>query len=259
MGPSIDETLERTQWDFFWIPEEVAIVDRPEIAYLHTPRDLTVFNQVVRTHAQPARLPELVGEVCQAHAGVRSRWLVPSTIPRVPLEEALDAAGYRPVCHHHACAIAVEDYVPHPAPGITVHSVDGMQRLRDAVAVAESAFAEDRPFTEEDLRRQLHDCTRADRRVHRFVAYDDASGEPISSGGMSAFPDLRFGFLWAGGTVPAARGRGAYSAIVEARVKRARECGLSHVGLYAMVDTSAPVVARQGFARHGTMAFWERA
>jgi hypothetical protein len=94
--------------------------------------------------------------------------------------------------------------------------------------------------------------------VQRFVAYDETSGEPIASAGLTTYPDLEFGFLWAGATVPHARGRGAYSALVAARVQRAGELGLKSAGLYAKLDTSAPIVSKQGFARYGRMIYWQR-
>jgi len=35
--------------------------------------------------------------------------------------------------------------------------------------------------------------------------------------------------------------------------------GFAYVGLYAVTDTSAPIVLRQGFKRYGAMTYWERA
>ena len=61
---------------------------------------------------------------------------------------------------------------------------------------------------------------------------------PVSGGGLNLYPDLGFGFLWAGGTVPDGRGRGAYRALLGARVQAARDAGLRAVGLYARVNTS---------------------
>jgi N-acetylglutamate synthase-like GNAT family acetyltransferase len=81
---------------------------------------------------------------------------------------------------------------------------------------------------------------------------------PVATGGMTVFGDLGFGYLWSGCTLLQTRGRGAYSAVLAARIERARELGLCHVGLYAITDTSAPIVARQGFKRVGTMTYWER-
>jgi hypothetical protein len=254
---TVDEILERTQWDFFWVPDDATIVDRPEIAYLRCPRPVVILNQVTRTRGAPSRLEALVAEVVRAHRDVGSRWLVPDPVDRPPLEEALERAGYSPAVEHHACALAVDAYRPRPAPGVVVHPVDSMDRLRDCHEVANRAFSRGLATTGAEREQQLAECTRPDARVHRFVAYDEASGEPLSSGGVTSFPELRFGFLWAGGTVPEARGRGAYSAVLEARVRRARERGLTHVGLYAVTDTSAPIVLRQGFERHGRMTYWD--
>ena len=102
---------------------------------------------------------------------------------------------------------------------------------------------------------ELGQCIRADARVQRFVAYD--GDEPVSSGGVNIYPELGFGLLWAGGTVPAARGRGAYSAILAARIACAAARGLRFIGLYARVGTSSPVVAAQGFDSVGRMTYWE--
>ena len=49
MPLSLNEVLERTQWDFFWVPSDVTIVDRPEIAYIHCARRVVYLNQVTRT------------------------------------------------------------------------------------------------------------------------------------------------------------------------------------------------------------------
>lgn len=254
----MDEIVERTQWDFFWVPEDVAVVDRPEIAYLHSPRHGLLYNAVTRTRATPERVGELVQEVTGVHAGVRSRWLVPDTIPSEELERALDDAGYTPVQRHHTCTIAVDAYRPKPAQDIVVHPVDSTQRLRDSWSVMAQAFGRPNDRSEADLVQELEECSKPGARVQRFVAYDEPSGEPISAGGVNVYPTLRFGFLWAGGTIPEARGRGAYSALLKARTIRARELGATHVGLYAVVDTSAPIVMRQGFEKHGSMTYWDR-
>ena len=74
--------------------------------------------------------------------------------------------------------------------------------------------------------------------------------------GINIYPDLRFGFLWGGGTVPEARGRGAYSAVVARRMDHAKQIGLDLAGVYARIDTSSPIVARQGLERFGSMTYW---
>ncbi|MBW1877997.1 MAG: hypothetical protein JRI25_15140 [Deltaproteobacteria bacterium] len=258
MPLSVDDILERTQWDFFWVPPFAEVIDRPELLYVRCHRDLVLLNCVTRTRAALERLDALVAEVSAAHRGVRSRWLVPATFDTTSLEAALDRAGYAPAAHHVVCAVSVDAYALRPNPGFTVQQVHDRGTLLDCLLVADRAFGSAQERTESELQFELDACTRPGRRVHRFVLYD-ADGAPISSGGLNAYPDLSFGFLWAGGTVPEARNRGAYSALLAARVRVARALGIERVGLYARTDTSAPVVERHGFARYGPMTYWDRA
>lgn len=251
--------LEQTQWDFFWIPPDAAVVDRPELLYVRCPRDIPHLNTVTRLRVEGAALPGAIAEVCAGHAGVRSRFMVVSHVPDPGLVPALERAGYAAGDEHLACAVAVGEY-GRAAPGdVVTHAVTDAARLRDWHRVAAAAFGEPRESSEADVPRELAECVGPGARVHRVVAYDRATGEPLSAGGLTRFPGLRFGLLWAGGTVPHARGRGAYTAVVGARVEHARRAGLDHVGLYARVGTSAPIVLRQGFTANGEMRFWVRA
>lgn len=256
LGPA--DLIERSQWDLFWVPEDVGVVDRAEILYLRCDRDVPMLNCVTRTRAAPERLSALVHEVSDAHRTVRSRWLVRARPGADALERSLAAGGYEPTFHADARVLAVSDYDRAGPAALTVRPVDNMDRLRDCLAVQELAFDDHSPQPASQLRGFLDDCTRPNARVHRFVAYDQ-HGQPISAGGMTSFPDLAFGYLWGGGTVPGARGRGAYTAVVAARVARARQIGLTHLGVYAKIDTSSPIVERQGFERCGAMAYWDRA
>ena len=87
---------------------------------------------------------------------------------------------------------------------------------------------------------------------------DDATGAPMASGGLNIFPDLGLGFLWGGGTDPAFRRRGAYRAVVAARLRRAAARGCTTVAIYARESTSDPIAEALGFVRHGTMITWLR-
>ena len=60
---------------------------------------------------------------------------------------------------------------------------------------------------------------------HTFAAYD--GDEPVGVGALFVAGDT--GWLGMGGTLPAARGRGAQNAILAARIDRARELGLERV------------------------------
>ncbi|MGB5545708.1 MAG: hypothetical protein WBM74_03980 [Polyangiales bacterium] len=44
----VDQLMERTQWDLFFVPPDTRIVDRPELLYCATPRDIKHLNAVAR-------------------------------------------------------------------------------------------------------------------------------------------------------------------------------------------------------------------
>ncbi|MDP2315122.1 MAG: GNAT family N-acetyltransferase [Pseudomonadota bacterium] len=246
--------IERTQWDLFWVPPDVTVVDRPDLLLVTCPRPAPYLNTVLRTRAPADALPALVAEVEGHMAGRRARWLVPDTIDRAPLERTLAARGWALTEQLEVRVLPVDAW-RRPPSSVTVHAVDSLARLRDTADVTGTAFGRPVTTTDAELALDLRACTEG-RRVHRFVAYD-TDGTPIASGGLTAFPDVGFGLLWAGGVVPTARGRGAYTAVLAARIERARALGLREVGLYAKATTSAPIVARLGFGREGEMAYWE--
>lgn len=252
------DLLERSQWDFFWIPADARAVDRPELAYLCCPRDVPILNCVTRTRAPARRLPAVVAEVGAAHRGVASQWLVRHGPDTGPLQETLAAAGYEPAARHHACAIACDAVAARPNPRVVVRQVSTMAELHRWVDVAAAVFGSWRLHDDEEMRRYLAACTGPKARVARYVAYDTGNDAPIAAAGLTLFSDLRFGLLWAGGTVPEARGRGAYSALVAARAAHALRRGCNHVGLYALTTTSAPIVMGQGFSTYGEMTYWLR-
>ena len=252
---TVNERLERSQWDTFWCPADVTVVDRPELLYLTCPRNGPYLNFVPRTRASAERLPALIAEVQAAHAHATSYWMVPDTFDTRALMKALAEAGYQPGDQHRAVALRVDEYRPRQTDSVRVREVNTMERLRDSIAVAERAFDYQLEHSVAELQDQLRRCTGEGPRTRRFVAYD-AHGRAIAAGGMNLFPSLDMGFLWGGGTVPDARGQGAYSALVAARVACARALGIGYLGLYAREETSAPIVARQGFEAHGHMTVW---
>jgi hypothetical protein len=249
------EILERSQWDLFWLPGDVRVVDRPEVLYTVSERPDVLFNAVQRTRATGAQLAAVVHEVARAHAA-RSRWLVPDTFDPTGLEHELAAAGYAPVSTYDVRTLSTEATRPPDPEGLTVRRVETLADLRAVYEVARAAFDDGFPRDAADLERELAGCADPAGRTHRFVVFD---GErPVCAGGLNRYDALGFGFLWAGGTIPEARGRGAYTALITARQRWARQLGLRGVGLYAKVDTSSPIVARQGFAHGGQMTYWDR-
>jgi GNAT superfamily N-acetyltransferase len=81
----------------------------------------------------------------------------------------------------------------------------------------------------------------------RVVVFLD--GEPAADGGCGIVgPVAR---LWGAGTRPAFRGRGAYRALLAARIALAREHGATLALVKGRVETSGPILRRAGFTSYG--------
>ncbi len=242
--------LEASQWDTFWVPRDVTVTARPELLLLGCDRPMAYLNVVLRARGPVAAR---LAEVLELQGWRHTRWMVTDTSDPAPVERGLAKAGWTPGGLHEVRSLRVSDWSR--APAVAAVPVDDLRRLQDCIDVSNAAFGSHHKPDPDDLAEELAACT-AGARVHRFVAYVD--GRPAASGGLTAFPHLGFGLLWAGATHPDLRGRGAYTAVLHARIERARALGLARVGLYALETTSAPIVARMGFSHGGTMRFWER-
>ena len=126
-----------------------------------------------------------------------------------------------------------------------------------AAAALDAAVFDWAPMTEAQAQAELDEIERGlatgHWRVLRFVATLD--GEPIGTAGSTlAGPAVR---LWGACVLPAARGRGAYRALLAARLRWALEEGASMALVKGRTVTSAPVLRRAGFAAYGTERCWE--
>jgi GNAT superfamily N-acetyltransferase len=255
----VDALVEQSMWDLFWLPGWASVVDRPELLYTWSARDQPALNQVLRVRAG-ADLGAMVAEVSAAHEGVFSRWLLgrDSQLPELPPH--LERAGWRFEYVHHLRTRSGDGTPLLPSSGVVVRDVCDAATLTDCIRVQERAFgSSSSPITPDRIADELAALRRPGDRVHRFVAYDESSGCPMSSGGINVFAHLGIAFLWGGGTDPDLRGRGAYRALLAARLARATALGCRRVAAYAREDTSDPFLDALGFERHGTMVSWARA
>jgi GNAT superfamily N-acetyltransferase len=248
----VDDALERSLWDLFWLPPGVHVVDRPELLYLASDEGDDNLNTVLRVRATDAAADALVEEVDRAHR-VRSRWQLAPRSQSDALARALREHRYDIAHEHHAYSIRC-DALPSTTTDVEVRAVANLDELRAAINVNGRAFGRTFAPTDARLAADLAMCTSG--RVHRFVAY--AHGLPIASAGMTVHPALDLVFLWGGGTVPEARGRGAYRALLAARIALARALSISRAGVYARNESAAPIVERLGFVRHAPMTYWSR-
>ena len=252
----MDRLLEDTQCDFWWYPADIGIVTRKEITYTHSKRQEKLYNAVVRVQNKSAKIPRLVQEVLSAHAGVPSEWRLAAPSLSDSLEKTLEDEGYRLNTESITYTLGVDAARPADPDHIVVRHIQTAQGIIDQHAVMDRAFDRKGPLSQPDIAQHLRNSTGPNARTHRFVAYSSTSEEPLCTASFNSYPALGVGFLWGGGTVPDARGQGLYTAIMTARIRHARKLGLHTVGLYAMTNTSAPIVAAQGFDAHGPVRFW---
>ena len=128
--------------------------------------------------------------------------------------------------------------------GMTVVSVRDEGRIEDYLSVETAVWS-----CEANGMRELLLSTLSDpfQRELGFVAYVDA--KPIGCGRVTASPQSRFAGLWGGSVLPDFRGRGAYRALLSARIDHIRQFdSIRYLRVDAM-PTSRPILERYGFKR----------
>jgi len=182
-------------------------------------------------------------------AEVRS--LAPSAIgswqtDSVDLAEALLAAGARrpaPPLEWTFTALATAT-APPPVAGIEIRRIESFDDYLVGLEIALSA-------------EQYTDEARAHRRAEAEETYErrkggpsmewlaSIDGEPVAH--ARAFPGPRGLLLDGGATLPSARGRGAYRALIAARWDEAVARGTPALVVQAQDTTSRPILERRGF------------
>jgi GNAT superfamily N-acetyltransferase len=151
----------------------------------------------------------------------------------------LEVAGFVPAERETLLALDLTDGPAVPS-AVTVRH--GREAIDGAAAVFRRVWAEQAEEVVGSLRGALRDAPAA---VDVVVA--EVDGAPVAAGWSSFAAGSPFVGLWGGATVPEARGRGLYRALVAARLEEARRRGRR----LAAVDAgpmSRPILERLGFA-----------
>jgi GNAT superfamily N-acetyltransferase len=134
--------------------------------------------------------------------------------------------------------------------GATVALVDDEAGIRMVHEVGARGFGSPQ-VTEEAMQRYVEEFRAARASGHRtefnFLALVD--GKPAGTGGVSLIGDVVR--LWGASVLPEFRGRGAYRALVAARLRHARASGARFALTKARTGTSGPILRRLGFHSHG--------
>jgi GNAT superfamily N-acetyltransferase len=92
----------------------------------------------------------------------------------------------------------------------------------------------------------------------RVVAFAD--NDPVSTGSCTLFGGVaqeKIALLWGAITLPASRGLGSYRAVLNERLRLAREHGATLVMAKGRALASGPILLRAGFTDYGEeRCFW---
>jgi len=198
---------------------------------------------IVYSHLTSANAPAVVlEEALRARSlGRTLEWKVYAHDGPPELSTLLAAAGFQPDEPETLVAFDLQKRREDEAApeGLRVREVSDLTTFHDALLVSEAAFGPSGPETLEKFRNRLGDPT-----ARLFVAY--LGEHPVAAGRLELPRGRSFAALWGGGTVPSARHRGAYRALVHARSERAHQLGYRFVTVDAR-ETSRPILERLGF------------
>jgi GNAT superfamily N-acetyltransferase len=253
----------RAAADWTWVPDGAEVVTG-DVRVVRYPEWFSA--GVLATQVDSARSPaELVDEVVERTRAWGSRrlgwWVTAGDRPVV--EDELRRRGAVHEDTVAVLALPLDGAPDHVAPslavpdGVTAELVRTAAQLREVDAVNVPVWGQ-QPLTPERLDADLAELRRglADGTGFRVLARLD--GRAVATGGVTladppaGWPQLgRVARLWGAATLPDARGRGAYRAVLAARLARARSLGASVALVQGRTGTSAPVLTRAGFRKYG--------
>ena len=251
------EILEQSQWEHSWLPSTCTVVDRFEVCYFVS-QSSDSRNMIVRFRPSVDRIGAVIDEISDAYKGSSCTfWFYPHRHTK-QVQHHLRRVGFYPQKNHHICVKDVHAHRSIPVENIAVRPVDTFADAKELFEVQARAFGHPQDNSDAEIRYFLQNSTGDDPTCRYFLAFDSTTGMAIAQGGLGLFPDLNFGLFFAGGTIKEHRRKGAYGALVSARIDYAKSLGFQMVGLFAKEDTSAPIVAKHGFRRCGDMIYWKR-
>jgi GNAT superfamily N-acetyltransferase len=247
-----DEAVLAASDEWAWVPDfarsvrtdEYVVVAYPE-GFL-TPTGARLFG----SDRDPATLVDEVHAVARDLGRDRLWWTLSDSTRPAGLEAELLTRGAQVVERMDVLALDLTRSLPSFDVGghVTVRRVTDHAGVRDALEISQSAFGGHEPDDDE--------VALGLAEIERGLALGDGGrvlalvdGVPAGTGGWGVVgPVCR---LWGAGTRPEHRGRGAYRAVLGARLRYAVDAGATLALTHGRVDTSSPILRQLGFRRYG--------
>ncbi|MDP9342192.1 MAG: GNAT family N-acetyltransferase [Actinomycetota bacterium] len=225
-------------------PGAERIVDVAFVIWLGTSSSEPSFTVVQRLRLEPSTVEPTVGRVRDLldRRGRRSRtWEVGPSATPADLAGRLEALGMAPYREPLVVGMVLTEAPPEVA-GVGARRAVTLADHIAAERILAEGFESEAP--EEEIARQAELALQADRTGTRAVYLASVGGEPVAAA-IAVFTDR--GVVMSGGaTQPAARGRGAYRALVAARWHDAAARGVPVLVTQAG-SMSRPILRRLGF------------
>lgn len=173
-------------------------------------------------------------------------WTNPSDSP--DLEGELRRRGAAHIDTVAVLARAIEDIVVDVPVNVSAEIVRTLEQVREVDAINVPVWAQE-PLDKDGLRVERDDVVSALNTGDGVRVLGRLEGHAVSAGGCTIVDG--FARLWGAATLPDARGRGAYRAVLAERLRAATERGATTALVKGRVGTSAPILRRAGFRHFG--------
>ncbi len=221
---------------------DTRVVSREGWWQVITPSSRTAhLNEIVISRLDAADTDAAIDEAIATYAAHAApvKWCVGPWTEPADLGARLEARGFRGWdVRGMACPASLAIDAP---PDVLTERVESGATLDAYLACEQQGWA--MPDDERDLHRGAIERALASARLELWLARIE--GDVVGTTGLVEFED--HAYFFGAQVLERARGRGAYRALLDVRLRRVRERGLAFAVTQARAATSAPILARLGW------------
>ncbi len=260
MGSPTNDALIQALVDMFVefraVPSFARPYDAPGVRGYSTDTTWAYFNTVVADGLTAAAADEAIDAAIRHFHGMGKAvsWIVGPTSTPEDLAERLERAGF--VADEAIAGMARVDLTPPSTRGgdLVVRAVTAEQMVAHAHVVRDGFGM---PAGILDLLKTYWLNVPPSFRTSSYLAFD-RDGTAVAYADLVFVPGTSVALLGGAATLPEHRGRGAYTALVAARLADAERAGAEAVIIQANRATSAPIAAKLGFEEIASFRRWVR-